>query len=154
MNKETAINVLNSFIVINNDRIERYKVASKDINNYSLKKAFDNYQKTSQNCKIELSKEIIKLGGTPLSNKSSFNLLSKFWLSVKNNFIYKDIQKLIRSCELNENKVMQTYYETIYSNLELLSDNQQLMLSEQYFSINTEHYEIKSFKDTFLTLSW
>ncbi|MBE0393322.1 uncharacterized protein (TIGR02284 family) [Flavobacterium sp. 7E] len=149
MNPEIAINVLNSFIIINNDRIERYKVASRDITNYSLKKAFENFQKTSQKCKMELSKEIIKLGGTPLQDKSSFNSVSKFWLAVKNNFIYKDIKKLISSCEINENEVMKTYYDTIYSNRDLLTDNQQLMLSEQYFSINTEHYEIKSFKDNF-----
>lgn len=146
MNKESAINVLNSFILINNDRIQRYKLASKDIKHYSLKAAFNNFQKTSQKCNAELSKEIIKLGGTPLHDKSSFNAVSKIWMAIKNNFIYKDIKKLILSCEFNENKVMQTYYDTIYSNRDLLSDNQQIMLSEQYFSINTEHYEIKSMK--------
>ncbi len=146
MNTESAIKVLNSFIIINNDRIERYKVAAQDIENYSLKSAFQNFQKTSQKCNAELSNEIIKLGGTPLSTESSFNTFGKIWLAIKNNFIYKDLKKLITSIEFSENEVMQRYYSTIDSNREDLSDNQQLMLSEQYFSINTEHYEIKSLK--------
>ncbi|NRT12635.1 PA2169 family four-helix-bundle protein [Flavobacterium sp. 14A] len=146
MNTESAIKVLNSFIIINNDRIERYKVAAQDIENYSLKSAFQNFQKTSQKCNAELSNEIIKLGGTPLSTESSFNTFGKIWLAIKNNFIYKDLKKLITSIEFSENEVMQRYYNTIDSNREDLSDNQQLMLSEQYFSINTEHYEIKSLK--------
>ena len=68
------------------------------------------------------------------------------WLAIKNNFIYRDLKKLITSIEFSENEIMQTYYTTISNNRDALSENQQLMLSEQYFSINTEHYEIKSLK--------
>ncbi|MDG1870351.1 PA2169 family four-helix-bundle protein [Flavobacterium frigidarium] len=146
MNTESAIKLLNSFIIINNDRIERYKLAAQDIESYSLKNAFQNFQKTSQKCNAELSNEIIKLGGTPLSTESNFNGISKMWLAIKNNFIYRDLKKLITSIEFSENEIMQTYYTTISNNRDALSENQQLMLSEQYFSINTEHYEIKSLK--------
>ena len=59
MNTESAIKLLNSFIIINNDRIERYKLAAQDIESYSLKNAFQNFQKTSQKCNAELSNEII-----------------------------------------------------------------------------------------------
>lgn len=146
MNTESAVKLLNSFIIINNDRIERYKLAAQDIESYSLKNAFQNFQKTSQKCNAELSNEIIKLGGTPLSTESNFNGISKMWLAIKNNFIYRDLKKLITSIEFSENEIMQTYYTTISNNRDALSENQQLMLSEQYFSINTEHYEIKSLK--------
>jgi uncharacterized protein (TIGR02284 family) len=146
MNTESAIKLLNSFIIINNDRIERYKLAAQDIESYSLKNAFQNFQKTSQKCNAELSNEIIKLGGTPLSTESNFNGISKMWLAIKNNFIYRDLKKLITSIEFSENEIMQTFYTTISNNRDALSENQQLMLSEQYFSINTEHYEIKSLK--------
>ena len=146
MNTESAIKLLNSFIIINNDRIERYKLAAQDIESYSLRNAFQNFQKTSQKCNAELSNEIIKLGGTPLSTESNFNGISKMWLAIKNNFIYRDLKKLITSIEFSENEIMQTYYTTISNNHDALSENQQLMLSEQYFSINTEHYEIKSLK--------
>jgi uncharacterized protein (TIGR02284 family) len=146
MNTESAIKLLNSFIIINNDRIERYKLAAQDIESYSLRNAFQNFQKTSQKCNAELSNEIIKLGGTPLSTESNFNGISKMWLAIKNNFIYRDLKKLITSIEFSENEIMQTYYTTISNNRDALSENQQLMLSEQYFSINTEHYEIKSLK--------
>jgi predicted nucleotidyltransferase len=43
-------------------------------------------------------------------------------------------------------KVYEKYYDTItyYSNS--LSDDQKIMLSEQYFSINNEQHHINSFK--------
>jgi uncharacterized protein (TIGR02284 family) len=153
MNKTTAIDVLNSFIILNNDRIKRYKVAAQDIKNYSLKKAFNDFQKTSQQCKLELSKEIIKLGGTPFEEKSFYSTVLTLWGHIKNSLIYKDLTDIIVNCERNEDKVMQKYYDTIYNNIGLLNDNQQIMLSEQYFSINTDHYEIKSLKNSLLAVT-
>ncbi|MGO4822276.1 MULTISPECIES: PA2169 family four-helix-bundle protein [unclassified Flavobacterium] len=153
MNKITAIDVLNSFIIINNDRIIKYKAAAQDIKNYSLKKAFTDFQKTSQQCKLELSKEIIKLGGTPVEDKGFSNTILTLWSTIKNSLIYKDLTDIIINCERNEDKVMQKYYDTIYNNLGLLNDNQQIMLSEQYFSINTDHYEIKSLKNSLLAVT-
>ena len=40
MNAAKTIEVLNTFIEINNDRIEGYKVASKGTEKYSLKSLF------------------------------------------------------------------------------------------------------------------
>ena len=63
MKKEKAVEVLNSLITINNDRIEGYETASKETDEHDLKSLFAQFISTSQKCKQELVLEVNKLGG-------------------------------------------------------------------------------------------
>ena len=149
MNTEKTISVLNSFIIINNARIKRYKTASKDTEESFLKKTFKNFQKTSQMCKNELRKEIVKLGGTPIEEINTEGFFYNFWKKITKNLISKDSNDIIYSCERNENIIIQTYYEAIYNNLGYLTNKQKAMLNDQYFLINDDHDKMKSFKNIF-----
>ncbi|WP_367753626.1 PA2169 family four-helix-bundle protein [Flavobacterium sp. WC2421] len=144
MDNEKAISVLNSFIVINNARIKRYKWASTDSKESFLKKTFMSFQKTSLACKKELRKEIIKLGGTPIEEKSKNTLLHHFWLKFTKFVFNTDLNNIIYSCERNESIIIQSYYEAIYSNLGNLNYKQKAMLNNQYFLINDDHDKMKS----------
>lgn len=150
MHSEKAINVLNSFLIINNQRIESYQLASIGIKNYNLKKIFYSFQQSSHQFKSELQKEILNLGGQPLEDTRNPNLLIRIWYRIKNNLLHSDLKRFILKCESTETKIMQIYYDTICKNRELLTDTQHIMLSEHYFSINTAHYKIKSLKNTLL----
>tara|TARA_R110000868_G_scaffold108031_5_gene295181 strand:+ start:5027 stop:5332 length:306 start_codon:yes stop_codon:yes gene_type:complete len=101
MDNEETISVLNSFIIINNARINRYKSASTNSNESFLKKIFISFQKTSLACKKELRKEIIKLGGTPIEEKSKNSLLHRFWLKFTKFVFNSDLSNIIYSCERN-----------------------------------------------------
>ncbi|MFV5690363.1 DUF2383 domain-containing protein [Flavobacterium sp. ZT3R25] len=63
MDQEKSIDVLNTLIEINNDRIEGYKTALEETEESDLKALFSQLMKTSQNCKMELVSEVQKLGG-------------------------------------------------------------------------------------------
>jgi uncharacterized protein (TIGR02284 family) len=149
MDTVKSIDVLNSFIIINNARIKRYKNASKDTEESYLKKVFINFQITSQRCKTELIKEIIKLGGTPVEDRTSKRYFYTIWFNLKNMFIYKDLNDVISSCERNETIVIRSYYEAIYNNSGNLSMKQQIMLNEHYLLINIDHDKMQSFKNHF-----
>lgn len=146
MNTEKTINVLNSFIIINNARIKRYKTASTGTEQSFLKKAFNNFQQTSQACKRQLSTEIIKLGGTPVQGENIDGLFYNLWLWVTKILISKDLNGVIYSCERNENIIIRTYYEAIYNNLGFLTNKHKAMLNDQYFLINDDHDMMKSLK--------
>jgi uncharacterized protein (TIGR02284 family) len=146
MNTEKTIKVLNSFIIINDARIKRYKTASIDTEESFLKKIFTNFQKTSQACKMELRKEIIKLGGTPVEVKNTEGLFHEYWLKITRVFISKDSEDIIYSCNRNDNIIIQTYYEAIYNNLGYLSNKQKAMLNDQYYLINDDHDMMKLLK--------
>jgi len=149
MDKEKSITVLNSFIIINNARIKRYKKASNDTEKSNLKKIFTNFQITSQRCKTELKKEILKLGGTSVEDRTHTGSIHNFWFNLKNIFIHKDLNDVIYSCERNEAIVIQSYYEAIYNNFGSLSNKQQIMLNDQYLLINVDHDKMKSFQSAF-----
>lgn len=149
MNTKKTIKVLNSFIIINNARIKRYKAASTDAEESFIKKAFKNFQKTSQICKTELRKEIVKLGGTPVEEKNTAGFIYSFWNKIKKNLISKDSNDIISSCERNETIIIKTYYEAIYNNLGYLTNKQKAILNDQYLLINDDHDKMKSFKNIF-----
>ncbi|MEZ7498575.1 DUF2383 domain-containing protein [Flavobacterium sp. Arc3] len=146
MDTEKSIIVLNSFISINNARIQRYKEAAKDTEESHLKKVFSNFQVTSEKIKTELKKEIIKLGGNPVENQTNKRYFYSIWFNLKNIFVYKDLDDVIYSSERNETIVIQSYYEAIYNNFESLSTKQQIMLNEQYLLINVDYAKMKSYK--------
>ena len=53
MGKEKLIDVLNTLIEINNDRIEGYETASKETKEQDLKTLFAQLSQTIQKCKNE-----------------------------------------------------------------------------------------------------
>lgn len=146
MDTEKTISVLNSFIIINNARIFRYKKAMIDSKESFLKKTFMNFQKTSLACKRELRKEIIKLGGTPIEEKKETKIVRNFWLKLLKLFVYNDLSHIIYSCERNDSIIIQSYYEAIYSNLGNLTNKQKAMLNHQYFLIHNDHDKMRSLK--------
>ena len=54
MNNQATINVMNTLIVTNNDRIEGYETATKETEEADLKDLFQRFIKTSKLCKSEL----------------------------------------------------------------------------------------------------
>ena len=65
MKNDKSIDVLNSLIVINNDRISGYETAIEETDDQDLKISFAKFVQTSNECKNELVKAVTSLGGTP-----------------------------------------------------------------------------------------
>ena len=65
MKNEKTIDVLNTIIEINNDRIEGYETALKETEEAEFKSLFAQFAYTSQKCNSQLIDEVQKLGGTP-----------------------------------------------------------------------------------------
>ena len=59
MENDNAIDVLNSLIVINNDRIAGYQRAMDETEEGDLESLFSQFINTSQKCKEELVSEVI-----------------------------------------------------------------------------------------------
>jgi uncharacterized protein (TIGR02284 family) len=154
MNNETAILVLNSLIITHHERMERYRFAAKKIPNYTLKKAFDKFQQTSLKFKTELIKEVLEIGGKPLDYNKSRSSFYRFWYLIRTIFTYRSYNALISSCAKHDLTFMKKYYDTITYHSDSFTDDQKIMLSEQYFLINTEQHQINSFKKMQLKISF
>ena len=64
MENQKTIEVLNTLITINNDRIEGYETAANETEEQDLKMFFSELKQTSLHCNKELTFEVTKLGGT------------------------------------------------------------------------------------------
>lgn len=144
MDTETQIEVLNTLIVINNDRIAGYETASEETEESDLKNLFVDLQRTSRNCKSELINEIIKLGGT--AEEDGTKITGKFfrvWMEVKAALTGNDRKAILNSCEYGESVAVQTYDDALRNNIEELTDEQKAMLTAQQILLQTDHEAVK-----------
>ena len=129
--KEKTIEVLNSLIVINNDRIEGYEPASKETEEFDLKALFSQFISTSQQCQQELVGEVTKLGGEIAEGTTVSGKFFRVWMDVKAALTGKDRKAILNSCEFGEEAATDTYDDVLEDEMEHLTPEQHLMINQQ-----------------------
>ena len=150
MEKEKTIEVLNTLITINNDRIEGYDTASKETEESDLKFQFAQFSGTSQKCNQELKTEVIKIGGTPAEGTMVSGKFFRVWMDVKSAITGKDRKAILNSCEYGEDVAKATYEKALEKDSENLSAELQNMIKEQHTLLVADHDKIKSMRDALI----
>lgn len=150
MHTEKAIEVLNTLIEINNDRIEGYQTASKETEEADLKNLFSEFIKTSKTCKSELVTEVHNMGGTPTEGTKTSGKFFRVWMDVKVALTSKDRKAILTSCEYGEDAAVETYDNVLRNNLADINSDQHAIISAQYSIIRADHDKIKSMRDMVL----
>ncbi len=150
MKNEKTIEVLNSLIIINNDRIQGYDTASKETDEQDLKTLFTQLSQTSQKCKQELVSEVNKLGGTPDEGTKTSGKFFRVWMDVKASITGKDRKAILNSCEFGEDVAVDTYTKVLRVNLDDLTTEQLKMINAQHALIKADHDKIKYLRDMFI----
>ncbi|MBL0049149.1 MAG: PA2169 family four-helix-bundle protein [Bacteroidetes bacterium] len=148
MKMEKSIEVLNSLIIINNDRMEGYETASKETEEQELKSLFSKSIATSQKCKQELVREVTKLGGIPDEGTRTTGKFFRVWMDVKAALTGKDRKTILNSCEFGEDAAVETYTNAMANNKEEFTAEQQTMLNAQHALIKADHDNVKALRDT------
>ena len=148
MNQEKTIDVLNTLIVINNDRIEGYETASKETEDAELKTLFSQFISTSKKCREELASEVYRLGGTPDEGTRITGKFFRVWMDVKAALTGNDHKAILNSCEYGEDVATHTYQNVLSKNEDELSVQHHLMLNSQYLLIKADHDKVKSLRDS------
>lgn len=147
MDMEKSIDVLNTLIEINNDRIEGYETASEETEEKDLKTLFSQLMKTSQKCKTELVNEVLKLGGTPIEGTRTTGKFFRVWMDVKAALTGKDRKAILNSCEFGEDVAVATYVKVLKNDIEDITSEQQDLLKAQYALIKADHDKVKGLRD-------
>ena len=147
MEKEKTIEVLNTLITINNDRIEGYETAGKETEEHDLKTLFATFSSTSEKCKTELVAEVIKLGGTPADGTRTTGKFFRVWMDVKAALTGKDRKAILNSCEYGEDVAQKTYEDALKNDSENLSTEQQSMIKAQHSLLVADHDKVKMMRD-------
>jgi uncharacterized protein (TIGR02284 family) len=142
-----AIDVLNSLITINNDRIEGYERAANETEEGDLKSLFNKLRQTSQTCRQELASEVIKLGGEPAEGTRVDGKFFRAWMDVKAAITGKDRKAILSSCEYGEDVAVHTYEKVLKDKCDELTSAQQSMVQSQYQKIKADHDKVKALRD-------
>jgi uncharacterized protein (TIGR02284 family) len=147
MNKQNAIDVFNTLIIINNDRIEGYETASKETEQVELKNLFSHFTHTSYECKAELVKQVLAMGGTPDEGTRTTGKFFRVWMDVKAALTGHDQKYILDSCEYGEQVAQDTYEKALENNLQDISPEQQKMLIAQRMALKADHDNIISMQN-------
>jgi uncharacterized protein (TIGR02284 family) len=152
MDKEKTIDVLNTLITINNDRIEGYETASDATEEQDLRSMFSRFIATSQNCKQELVREVNLLGGEIAEGTLISGKFFRAWMDVKAAITGRDRKAILNSCEYGEDVAKDTYAGVLEDDLEYLTVDQQTMINDQRSAIKADHDHIKSMVDSLVAV--
>lgn len=147
MDNEKSIDVLNTLIEINNDRIEGYETASDETEESDLKNLFSSLMATSKKCKAELTEEVERLGGEATEGTKVSGKFFRVWMDVKAALTGKDRKAILDSCEYGEDIAVETYEKALKNDDDDLGLEQRSMIAAQYELIKADHDEVKSLRD-------
>jgi uncharacterized protein (TIGR02284 family) len=147
MDTVKSIDVLNSLIEVNNDRIEGYKTALTETHEADVRLLFEECAQTSQTCHRELSHEIRTLGGTPLVGTGVAGKFFRIWMDVKAAMTITDRRTVLHSCQYGDEMTIQSYEEVLAKHLEDLTISQQNMVRAQCVLIKADRDGVKNLRD-------
>jgi uncharacterized protein (TIGR02284 family) len=146
MSKENSIEVLNTLIEINHDRIEGYKTAAEETDVSDLAELFLEFSATSHKCNRELAGEVRKLGGVPLEGTRMTGKLHRVWMDFKALITGKSRDSILSSCEYGDATALETYDDALKNSPEDLSFMQAAMLKEQRALIQMDYNKVKNLR--------
>jgi len=147
MENEKSIDVLNTLIEINNDRIEGYETALTETEEADLKSLFSRFIQHSRKCKAELVNEVIKLGGKAEGGTRMTGKIYRAWMELKAAVTGKDHKAVLNSCEYGEDVALDVYNHAMENHFDELSDAQQKLVSAQYIQLKADHDSVKNLRD-------
>jgi uncharacterized protein (TIGR02284 family) len=144
--KDTA-NVLDDLIKINNDRIEGYEKALKDIKqeDADLRMIFLKAIDQSRKIKMTLGNELQTLGGNIPAGTSGSGSIHRAWLEVKATFSGHSRHAILASCEFGEDAAQKAYESAL--NSEHLPEYLVTTVLEQKIELKSVHAELKALRD-------
>ncbi len=148
MDNEKTIDVLNSIIQINNDRIEGYETASKETEDAELKNLFASFIDSSEQCKNDLEEDVKKLGGEPTESTRTTGKFFRVWMDVKATLTSNDSKAILNSCEYGEKAAQDAYESVLTDELENLTAEQQTMLATQKKLLQADNNKIITLRDS------
>jgi uncharacterized protein (TIGR02284 family) len=147
MDIQKSIDVLNTLIEINNDRIEGYQTAFRETEEADLRNLFFHLAQTSEKCKHELIGEIHNLGGKVEEGTTTAGKFFRVWMDFKAALSGNDRKTILESCESGEDKALDTYDNVIKHHLEDLNTEQRVMLNHHHSLIKADHDKVKMLRD-------
>jgi uncharacterized protein (TIGR02284 family) len=144
MENEKTIDILNSLVEINHDRIEGYKTAIEETkDDEQLKESFLKFQQTSYSCNTALVAQVQQLGGIAEDGTKNTGKIHRVWMDFKAMINGNDRKAILSSCVFGDEEAMTIYKDVLEDDREHLSAEQQTMLQTQLALITSDYDKVK-----------
>lgn len=140
--EHNTIEVLNSLIIINNNRIEAYKTVSQETREADLKMLFSNFIETSEQCRNELIAEVVKLDGTPNEGTRIPGKFFRVWMNAKTSLSGNNRKAILSLCKYGEDVALETYKNVLIQDVNAINSREQNMLNKHYELIKSDYETI------------
>lgn len=142
-----TIEVLNDLIQINNDRIEGYEKALKELKeeDSDLKALFSSMISESHEIRLALGTEVNALGGDMDHSTTTSGKIYRAWMDVKAVFTGHDRHTVLSNCEAGEDAAQRAYRTALED--EDLPAYLREMVVEQQRTLKQSHDQIKALRD-------
>jgi uncharacterized protein (TIGR02284 family) len=148
-----SVEILNDLVLINNDRIEGYEKAIKEINskedsaseNSDLISLFQDMIHESRGYRNDLGREIQVAGGEIPDGTMTSGKIYRAWMDLKALFTGSDRHAILASCEGGEDAAQKAYREALQE--ENLPINLRDLIGNQKNSLKQSHDKIKAMRD-------
>ncbi|MCS3737274.1 PA2169 family four-helix-bundle protein [Mucilaginibacter dorajii] len=147
-NTQATTEVLNDLIQINNDRIQGYNRALKDLKDgeTDLKSLFLTNIDASNRYKNELGREVEVLGKDIDTSTTTSGKIHRAWLDVKAAFTAHGTHDILEECEFGEDAILKAYRTALSE--EYVPGFLRDLITEQQDEILDAHDEIKALRDS------
>jgi uncharacterized protein (TIGR02284 family) len=145
---EKTIDALNDLIEMNNDRVEGFEKAGRDLEEQygNLTLLFEKLAGESRQNVVELTDIVQQYGGEPAEGTSTSGDLHRAWIDVKSVFTGGDAEAVLNECERGEDAIKAAYQSALSEDSDL-SPELLPILQKQQMGVNEGHDQIKSLRD-------
>jgi uncharacterized protein (TIGR02284 family) len=146
---EKSVEVLNDLIEINNDRIDGFDRAGKELGeaDVDLKAVFEKFASDSRRNVQELSAAVGQTGGEVETGNTATGTIHRAWLDVKATFTGHDRHSILEECERGEDAIKKAYREALSPDNGLSAQFSELVAQQQQ-AIIEGHDSIKALRDS------
>lgn len=148
MEHKACIEALNDLIKINNDRIEGYERAIKELKDgedTDLKALFTNMVNESVSYKRDLQSLVKEYGGETEEGTTTSGKLYRTWMDVKAVFTGGDRKTVLSNCEAGEDAAQRAYKMALED--EDVMEQTKELIRQQKSAMRTSHDKIKALRD-------
>lgn len=143
---DKAVGIIKDLIIINNDRYEGYKTASKEAreSELDLKSMFDRFSSQSSQFGSEL-RRFIPAEESPDGETLTSGKIYRAWMDVRATLSTNDRKAILSSCEYGEDVALSAYKSALDEGE--ISEEIRITIRKQKEEIQEAHNMVKAMRD-------
>ena len=148
VSNEASIDILNDLVQINNDRIEGYEKALKELSpeDSDLRTLFTHMISESHKLKLDLANEVQVMGASSETGTTTSGKIYRAWMDLKAAFTGHDRKSILENCVTGEDAAQKAYNSALEPSSELPAFLRDLVSGQQQ-TLQFSHDKIKALRD-------